>query len=59
MLVNRGVIVSEDGSSAEVEVHLYGPPTLLSCVLDGGEAFACKQYLSHYSARLLQSFAEY
>ena len=43
VLVNRGVIVSGDGSSAEVEVQLYGPATQLSCVLDGGAAFTCKQ----------------
>ena len=42
VLVNRGVTVSEDGSSVEVEVQLYGPATQLSCVLDGGEAFNCK-----------------
>ena len=43
VLVNRGVIVSEDGSSAEVEVQLHGAATQLSCVLDGGAAFTCKQ----------------
>ena len=43
VLVNRGVIVRGDGSSAEVEVQLYGPAILLSCVLDGGAAFTCKQ----------------
>ena len=42
VLVNRGVTVSEDGSSVEVDVQLYGPTTQLSCVLDGGEAFNCK-----------------
>ena len=46
VLVNRGVIVSEDGSSAEVDVQLYGPATQLSCVLDGGEAFTCKRTVS-------------
>ena len=34
--------MSEDGSSAEVEVQLYGPATQLSCVLDGEKAFSCK-----------------
>ena len=48
VLVNRGVIVSEDGSSAEVEVQLYGPATQLSCVLDGEVAFTCKQILYPY-----------
>ena len=43
VLVNRGVTVSGDGSSAEVEVQLYGPATQLSCVLDEGMAFTCKQ----------------
>ena len=42
VLVNRGVIVGGDGSSAEVEIQLYGPATQLSCVLDGGVAFTCK-----------------
>ena len=32
--------MSEDGSSAEVDVQLYGPATQLSCVLDGGNSFA-------------------
>ena len=44
VLVNRGVTVSEDGSSAEIDIQLYGPATQLSCVLDGGDAFACKHY---------------
>ena len=43
VLVNRGVIVSEEGSSAEVEVQLHGPAPQLSCVLDRGAAFTCKQ----------------
>ena len=43
VLVNRGVTVSGDSSSAEVEVQLYGPATQLSCVLDKGMAFTCKQ----------------
>jgi hypothetical protein len=41
VLVNRGVTVSGDGSSANVEVQLYGPATQLSCVLDEGMAFTC------------------
>ena len=43
VLVNRGVTVSEESSSVEVEVQLYGPATQLSCVLDEGMAFTCKQ----------------
>ena len=35
--------MSEDGSNVEVEVQLYGPATQLSCVLDEGMAFTCKQ----------------
>ena len=42
VLVNRGVVVSEDASSAEIEVQLYGPATQLSCVLDGGEPVTCE-----------------
>ena len=34
--------MSEDGSSAEVEVQLFGPATQLSCVLDGGSAYTCE-----------------
>ena len=44
VLVNRGVTVSEDGSSAKIDVQLYGPATQLSCVLNGGDTFACKLY---------------
>ena len=36
--------MSEDCSSAEVDVQLYGPATQLSCVLDEGNTFAWKQY---------------
>ena len=41
--------MSGDGSSAEVDVQLYGPAAQLSCVLDGGEAFICecKKHSSH------------
>ena len=42
VLVNRGVVVSEDGTSAVVEVAVYGPATQLSCVLDGKIPFTCK-----------------
>ena len=42
VLVNRGVRVGDDGSSAKIEVQLHGPATLLLCVLDGGDAFPCK-----------------
>ena len=27
VLVNRGVIVNEDGNSAEIDIQLYGPAT--------------------------------
>ena len=36
--------MSEDGSSTDVDVQLYGPATQLTCVLDGGNSFACKYY---------------
>ena len=39
VLVNRGVTVSEDGSSAVVEFQLYGPATELLCSLDGGNQY--------------------
>ena len=42
VLVNRGVIISEDGTSAVVQVRVYGPATDLSCQLDGGLPFTCK-----------------
>ena len=42
VLVNRGVVVSEDGTSAVVEVAVYGPATQLICVLDGKTPFTCK-----------------
>ena len=42
VLVNRGVTLREDGTSAEVEFKVYGSATQLSCVLDGGVAFTCK-----------------
>ena len=45
VLVNRGVIVNEDDTSAEIDIQLYGPATQLSCMLDRGEAFTCKQCL--------------
>ena len=48
VLVNRGVTVSEDSSSAEVEVQLYGPATQLSCILDGEEAFSCKSMFCNH-----------
>ena len=43
VLVNRGVTVSEDGNSTEVDVQLYGPASQLSCVLNEGNTFTCKQ----------------
>ena len=48
VLVNRGVTVSEDGSSAEVEVQVYGPATQLLCILDGEEAFSCKSIFCNH-----------
>ena len=38
--------MSEDGSSTDVDVQLYGPATqlIITCVLDGGNSFACKYY---------------
>ena len=43
VLVNRGVTISEDGTSAVVQVRVYGPATDLSCQLDGGLLpFTCK-----------------
>ena len=42
VLVNRGVIISEGGTTAVVKVRVYGPATHLSCVLDGEKSFICK-----------------
>ena len=42
VLVNRGVTISEDGTSAVVQVRVFGPATQLSCVLDGAQLFICK-----------------
>ena len=42
VLVNRGVTVSEDGSSAVVEFQQYGPATEVLCSLDGGDPYICK-----------------
>ena len=42
VLVNRGVTLSKDSTSALVEVNVYGPATQLSCVLNGGMAYTCK-----------------
>ena len=42
VLVNRGVIVGEDGTSAVIQVRVYGPSIVLSCELDGGLPFTCK-----------------
>ena len=41
VLVNRGVVLSEDGSTATVEVKVQGPARQLSCMLDNGEPFQC------------------
>ena len=42
VLINRGVVLGEDGSSATVEFKAHGPPVQHSCVLDNGEIFDCK-----------------
>lgn len=42
VLINRGVTISEDGTSAVVQVRVFGPATQLSCVLDGEQPFICK-----------------
>ena len=42
VLVNRGVTVGEDGSSAVVEFQPYGPATEVLCSLDGGDPYICK-----------------
>ena len=42
VLVNQGVIISEDGTSAVIQVRVYGPSKALSCELDGGLPFTCK-----------------
>lgn len=47
VLVNRGVVVSEDDTSAVVEVEVYGPATRLSCVLNGELPFTCKSVVYH------------
>ena len=42
VLVNRGVVISEDGTSAVVQVRVYGTATALSCEVNGGLLFICK-----------------
>ena len=42
VLIDRGVTVSEDGTSAVVKVRVFGPATQLSCVLDEEPPFICK-----------------
>ena len=42
VLVNRGVTVNEDQSSAVVQFQLYGQATELLCSLDGGNQYVCK-----------------
>ena len=49
--------MSGDGSSAEVEVQLYGPATQLSCVLDEGMAFTCKQKSRVYAFRTICDYS--
>ena len=38
------------GSSAKVDIQLYGPATQLSRMMDGGNVFTCK----HKPARLVE-----
>ena len=52
VLVNRGVTVSEDGSSAVVEFQLYGPATEVLCSLNGGSPYVCKCNIS--SVKIVQ-----
>ena len=42
ILINRGVVLSQNNSIATVEVKVQGPALQLSCVLDGGEEFSCE-----------------
>jgi len=47
VLVNRGLVLSEGGNVATVEVKVQGPATQLRCVLDDGEEFQCKDNYNH------------
>ena len=50
VLINRGVIVSESGTEATVEVRGYGQAEGYQCVLDGGQEFNCEyMYMCHVS----------
>ena len=42
VLINGGVILSQNGSIATVQVRVQGPVLQLSCALDGGEEFECE-----------------
>jgi len=42
VLINRGVVLSQNNSIATVEVKVQGPARQLSCMLDNGEPFQCK-----------------
>ena len=42
VLINRGVVLSQNSSIATVEVKVYGPALQVSCRLDGGEEFSCE-----------------
>ena len=42
VLINRGVVLSQNSSVATVEVKVHGPAQQISCVLDGGERFMCE-----------------
>lgn len=42
VLINRGVVLSQNDSVAMVEVKVQGPALQLSCVLDRGEVFSCE-----------------
>ena len=53
VLVNRGVIISEGGTTAVVQVRVYGPATHLSCVLDEEKSFICKYRIENKTAEFL------
>ena len=45
VLINRGVIVSESGRDATIEVTGYGLAEEYQCVLDSGQEFDCECHL--------------
>ena len=42
VLINGGMILSQNDSIATVQVRVQGPALQLSCALDGGEEFKCE-----------------